>query len=75
MPRLVIQAERVQAEHGATVGELDGAALFYLLSRGLPESEARALLVRGFLEELLAELPSKELGEIILSRFEARLGL
>lgn len=75
MPRLVIQAERVQAEHGATVGELDGAALFYLLSRGLPESEARALLVRGFLEELLAEFPSKELGEIILSRFEARLGL
>lgn len=75
MPRLVIQAERVQAEHGATVGQLDHDALFYLMARGLSEAEARVLLVHGFLEQLLAEFPSAELAEKILSRFYRRLSL
>ena len=47
-PELEIFADDVKCAHGATVGELDSAQLFYLESRGLPPAEARALLLEGF---------------------------
>ena len=47
-PELEILADDVKCSHGATVGDLDEAALFYLRSRGLPEGEARRLLVEAF---------------------------
>ncbi len=50
-PQLEIFADDVKCSHGATVGELDSEQLFYLRSRGVPEAEARALLVRAFLVE------------------------
>ncbi|MBN8892823.1 MAG: Fe-S cluster assembly protein SufD [Rhodospirillales bacterium 70-18] len=52
-PQLEIYADDVKCSHGATVGELDAAQLFYLRSRGVPEAEARAILVRAFLSEAL----------------------
>lgn len=52
-PVLVIHADEVKAAHGATVGQLDPTALFYLRSRGLPEAEARAMLTAAFCRELL----------------------
>ncbi|MBJ6982557.1 MULTISPECIES: Fe-S cluster assembly protein SufD [unclassified Luteimonas] len=52
-PVLVIHAEEVQAAHGATVGQLDPDAMFYLRSRGLAEPEARALLTAAFVREPL----------------------
>jgi Fe-S cluster assembly protein SufD len=52
-PQLEIFADDVKCSHGATVGELDAAQLFYLRSRGIPEAEARAMLVRAFLAEAL----------------------
>ena len=52
-PELEIFADDVKCSHGATVGELDADQLFYLRSRGVPDSEARALLVRAFLAEAL----------------------
>jgi Fe-S cluster assembly protein SufD len=52
-PELEIFADDVKCSHGATVGELDPAQLFYLRSRGIPEREARAILVRAFLAEAL----------------------
>jgi Fe-S cluster assembly protein SufD len=52
-PQLEIYADDVKCSHGATVGELDGDQLFYLRSRGVPESEARNMLVRAFLSEAL----------------------
>ncbi|NQV56798.1 MAG: Fe-S cluster assembly protein SufD [Rhodospirillales bacterium] len=51
-PQLEIYAEDVKCAHGSTVGELDEDAMFYLRSRGIPEIEARALLVEGFLSEV-----------------------
>lgn len=48
-PELEIYADDVKCSHGATVGQLDRTALFYLRSRGIPESSARALLVQSFL--------------------------
>ncbi len=52
-PQLEIYADDVKCSHGATVGELDADQLFYLRSRGVPVSEARAMLVRAFLAEAL----------------------
>ena len=56
-PTLVIDAEEVKAAHGATVGQLDANALFYLRSRGLPEQQAQALLSAAFCHEPLRALP------------------
>ncbi len=52
-PQLEIYADDVKCSHGATVGELDPDQLFYLRSRGVPEAEARSILVRAFLSEAL----------------------
>jgi len=52
-PELVIHADDVQCSHGATAGELDAEALFYLRSRGVPEAQARQLLVEAFLTEAI----------------------
>ncbi len=52
-PQLRIHADDVKCSHGATVGELDAEQIFYLRSRGVPEGEARALLVRAFLAEAI----------------------
>jgi Fe-S cluster assembly protein SufD len=52
-PQLEIYADDVKCSHGATVGALDADQLFYLRSRGVPEAEARAILVRAFLSEAL----------------------
>lgn len=52
-PELEILADDVKCSHGATVGELDKEALFYLRSRGLDESAARALLIAAFVGELI----------------------
>jgi len=52
-PELEIFADDVKCSHGATVGELDPEQLFYLRSRGIPDNEARAILVRAFLTEAI----------------------
>jgi Fe-S cluster assembly protein SufD len=48
-PELEIFADDVKCSHGATVGELDADQLFYLRTRGIPDAEARSILVRAFL--------------------------
>ena len=50
-PVLEIYADEVKAAHGATVGQLDERALFYLRSRGVPLADARNLLIGGFCRE------------------------
>ena len=52
-PELEIFADDVKCSHGATVGELDENQVFYLRSRGIPEAQARGMLVRSFLAEAL----------------------
>ncbi len=52
-PELFIHADDVQCSHGATAGDLDAEALFYLRSRGVPEGQARQLLVEAFLNEAI----------------------
>ncbi len=55
-PELEIFADDVKCAHGATVGELDKMALFYMESRGLPPATARALLMRAFLSDALVSM-------------------
>ncbi len=55
-PILEIYADDVRCAHGATVGQLDPEALFYLQSRGLSETSARRMLALGFVGELLADV-------------------
>lgn len=52
-PELEIFADDVKCSHGATVGELDPDQMFYLRSRGVSQPEARAILIRAFLQEAL----------------------
>lgn len=55
-PELEIFADDVKCAHGATVGELDKRALFYLQSRGIDEARATALLTRAFVADALARI-------------------
>lgn len=76
-PVLEIHADEVKAAHGATVGQLDPTALFYLRSRGLGEAEARRLLTAAFCREVVAGLEDDSLrgtAEAALDRALARLG-
>ncbi len=52
-PQLEIYADDVKCTHGATIGQIDESALFYLRSRALPEAQARALLLYAFAHENL----------------------
>ncbi len=72
-PVLVIHADEVQAAHGATVGQLDPTALFYLRSRGLPEAEARALLTAAFCREALNVVAAGTLRDTLTAMLDARL--
>lgn len=65
LPGLEIDANDVQCSHGATNGTLDSEQLFYLRQRGVPEAEARALLIRGFFEEIIGKIESPELAEML----------
>jgi Fe-S cluster assembly protein SufD len=51
-PQLEIEADDVKCAHGATIGQLDKDALFYLRSRGIGREEARSILTRGFMADL-----------------------
>lgn len=60
-PELEIYADDVQCSHGATTGQMDEEPLFYLRSRGLSEKEARLLLVRAFVEEVVEKIEDEAL--------------
>ena len=55
-PRLEILADEVACKHGATVGQLDDTALYYLRSRGIAADEARRLLINGFADQVVDEV-------------------
>ena len=59
-PELEIFADDVKCAHGATVGELDKAAMFYLASRGLPEPDAKQLLLQAFVSGVFAGAEAEE---------------
>jgi Fe-S cluster assembly protein SufD len=72
-PELEILADDVKCAHGASVGELDETALFYLRSRGIPTEEARRLLIEGFLREPIEGIADAAIREHLLRRLSLRL--
>lgn len=73
-PELEIYNDDVKCAHGATVGQLDANALFYLRSRGLSAAQARALLTHAFADHIIAQLPVAELREQLTAAGHARFG-
>jgi Fe-S cluster assembly protein SufD len=73
-PQLEIYADDVKCSHGSTIGQLDRDALFYLRSRGLPETKARHLLVRGFAGEVSDRLEVRAVRERVEGILAERLG-
>jgi len=73
LPNLEIEADDVKCSHGATVGQLDSEAKFYLMSRGLAELQAERLVVLGFLGEVLSRLPLGGVVEKVTRVIEEKL--
>ena len=74
VPNLEIETGEVAgAGHASATGRFDDEQLFYLMSRGIGEAEARKLVVRGFFAELIGKIPSEELREHLGDAIESRL--
>ncbi len=77
-PELEIYADDVKCSHGATVGQLDASALFYMRTRGIPEEEARMLLMFAFMSDVIDKiriLPLQDrLRHLVEKRFRGELG-
>jgi Fe-S cluster assembly protein SufD len=74
-PQLEIYADDVKCTHGATIGRLDGEALFYLRSRGIGSDQAQALLLRAFADEILSQVPVDALRQRLTELVAGRLHL
>ncbi|GGK24020.1 Fe-S cluster assembly protein SufD [Pilimelia terevasa] len=74
VPNLEIETGEVAgAGHASATGRFDDEHLFYLMARGIPEAEARKLVVRGFFAELLDRIPVEDLRERLGAVIEGRL--
>ncbi|MDR2129549.1 MAG: Fe-S cluster assembly protein SufD [Odoribacteraceae bacterium] len=72
-PQLVIDADDVKCSHGATVGQLNEEAMFYLRSRGIGEAEARLMMMFGFAHEIVGRVRLVPLREQLDDLIEKRL--
>ena len=72
-PQLEIYADDVKCNHGATVGQLDENALFYLRSRGISEQESRMLLMYAFVHDVLENIRLDALKDRLKLLIEKRL--
>lgn len=72
-PELEIYADDVRCSHGATTGQLDRNAIFYLRSRGIPEPQARRMLIASFVREITRELPAGPVDELVARLLAGRL--
>lgn len=73
MPQLEIYADDVKCSHGATVGQMDNEAIYYMRQRGLNEQQARALQIRGFAAEVLMHCGVEPLCEAMLEAMEQKI--
>lgn len=64
-PQLIINADDVKCSHGATVGQLNEEALFYIRQRGISQPQAQALLLTGFVGEILEHIDDADLQETL----------
>ncbi|WP_416839048.1 Fe-S cluster assembly protein SufD [Haloferax sp. DFSO52] len=72
-PKLIINNHDTEASHAATVGQVDKEDLFYMVSRSIPEQQARNMLVEGFFVPVLEEIEVDEFREDLEALIAARL--
>ena len=74
VPNLEIETgEIVGAGHASTTGRFDDEQLFYLMSRGIEEADARRLVVRGFFNEVISLIGNEEIQERLMTRIDSEL--
>ena len=69
-PQLEIYADDVKATHGASTGQLDESALFYMQQRGIDKEKARQLLVNAFMKDVLNTISDEALREQLLNAID-----
>ena len=74
-PQLEIFADDVKCSHGCTIGQLDESAMFYLRSRGIPEKEARGLLMFAFSNNVLDSVAIPEIKSRITKLIAQKLNV
>mgnify|MGYP001131897275 CR=1 FL=1 len=77
IPVLDLNNDEVDIGHEAKIGRISDDAIFYLMSRGISEIEARAMIVRGFVEPISRELPLEyavEMNNLIKLELEGTIG-
>ncbi len=74
-PQLEIFADDVKCSHGCTIGQLDDKAMFYMQSRGIPQKEAKALLMYAFSNEVIESIKIPELKQRITKIIAMKLGV
>jgi Fe-S cluster assembly protein SufD len=67
-PELEIYADDVKCSHGTTTGKLDDTPLFYMRSRGIPEAQARTLLIEAFVGEIADNIPDEIVQSMVSER-------
>jgi Fe-S cluster assembly protein SufD len=73
IPQLEINTNDVQAAHSAAATKIDAEQLFYLASRGIPTADGQQLIVRGFLEDIIAHLPDGGLQDEVRKQIDHHL--
>jgi Fe-S cluster assembly protein SufD len=73
IPMLEILADDVQCKHGASIGPIDDEQAFYLMSRGVPRETAQRLIVMGFIEPIMQQIPFAPLRERLRQEIEGNL--
>lgn len=73
IPQLEINTNDVQAAHSAAATKIDEEQLFYLASRGIPTEQAQNMIVRGFLEDIIAHLPDSGLQTEVRKQIDHQL--
>jgi len=73
IPGLEIEADDVRCTHAATFGTLEEAPVFYLMSRGIPRSQAELMVTEGFFEELLERIPFERVRDRLRAALEMKI--
>ena len=75
VPNLEIETGEIEgAGHASATGRFDDEQIFYLMSRGVPEVQAKRLVVRGFLADVISRIPSEDLRGRLINTVEKKLG-
>ncbi len=77
IPAMRIENDQIELGHEAKIGAIDEETIFYLMARGIPEDEAKAMIVRGFAEPVAKELPMEyavEMNNLITLELKGAIG-